>query len=389
MDEAMLRRGAASANARWDNSVAILSGDFLFARVSGILADLGPEAVRIQAVTFERLCIGQIKETVGPKPGEDAVKHHLEVLADKTGSLIAASGWYGGLMSGASESTIRTLTAFGEAIGIAFQLADDLVDITSESEQSGKTPGTDLKEGVPTLAGLIALQGTDPADARLRELLSRPIPDSAEHAEALALLRAHSALGEARQQARDWADKARACLHELPENSARDALEKTLPIGQRVLVVKSNFENGEWVGDQSEGFIHIINKGDTPEIAPPADSVNERLVLTGYWVPMEKGFDFDAYNFNAKYGNFEPDYLSVTQESYVPHIFDAGNKALDSQVGATPICSTLALDYQIDFFYKQVSAFRNDEEENRLWWIERNKPRNCRDGDGDGICYER
>jgi heptaprenyl diphosphate synthase len=225
MDEAMLRRGAASANARWDNSVAILSGDFLFARVSGILADLGPEAVRIQAVTFERLCIGQIKETVGPKPGEDAVKHHLEVLADKTGSLIAASGWYGGLMSGASESTIRTLTAFGEAIGIAFQLADDLVDITSESEQSGKTPGTDLKEGVPTLAGLIALQGTDPADARLRELLSRPIPDSAEHAEALALLRAHSALGEARQQARDWADKARSCLHELPENSARDALE--------------------------------------------------------------------------------------------------------------------------------------------------------------------
>ena len=172
-------------------------------------------------------------------------------------------------------------------------------------------------------------------------------------------------------------------------SSARDALEKTLPIGQRVLVVKSNFENGEWVGDQSEGFIHILNKGDTPEIAPPSDSVNERLVLTGYWVPVEKGFDFDAYNFNAKYGNFEPEYLSVTQESYVPHIFDAGNKALDNQIGATPICSTLALDYQIDFFYKQVSAFRNDEEENRLWWIERNKPRNCRDGDGDGICYER
>jgi len=225
MDEAPLRRGAESANHRWGNSVAILSGDFLFAKVSGILADLGPEAVRIQAITFERLCIGQIKETVGPKDGEDPVTHHLAVLADKTGSLIAASGWYGGLMSGADAQTVATLTAFGEAIGIAFQLADDLVDITSDSTQSGKTPGTDLKEGVPTLAALIALQGTDPADARLRELLSRPLPDQAEHAEALTLLRAHDGLQQAREQARVWANTARDRLMTLPRNSARDALE--------------------------------------------------------------------------------------------------------------------------------------------------------------------
>jgi len=172
-------------------------------------------------------------------------------------------------------------------------------------------------------------------------------------------------------------------------SSARDALEKTLPIGQRVLVIKSNFENGEWVGGQSEGFIHKLEKGDSPKVTPPAGSVNELLVLTGYWVPLDKGIDFDAYDFNAKYSAFEPDYLSATQESYVPYILEAGNKARENQSGATPICSTLALDYQIDFFYKQVSAFRNDEEKNRLWWVERNKPRNCRDGDGDGICFER
>ncbi len=172
-------------------------------------------------------------------------------------------------------------------------------------------------------------------------------------------------------------------------SSARDALKKILPIGQRVLVVKSNFENGEWVGDQSEGFIHKLEEGDSPKVTPPAGSVNELLVLTGYWAPMEKGIAFDAYDFNSKYGAFEPDYLSATQEKYIPYILDAGNKAREKQVGATPICSTLALDYQIDFFYKQVSAFRNDEEENRLWWVERNKPRNCRDGDGDGICFER
>ena len=225
MDEAPLRRGATSANARWGNSVAILTGDFLFARTSAILADLGPEAVRIQAQTFERLCIGQILETVGPEDGTDPVKHHLEVLADKTGSLIAASGRYGALMSGADPETIEVLATFGECIGVAFQLADDLVDITSESAQSGKTPGTDLREGVPTLAALIALSGVAPGDARLRDLLSRPLADDAEHAEALLLLRSHSALDQARAVARQWADQAREVLAPLPAGAARDALE--------------------------------------------------------------------------------------------------------------------------------------------------------------------
>jgi heptaprenyl diphosphate synthase len=225
MDEAPLRRGAPSANARWDNTIAILTGDFLFARSSRILADLGPEAVRIQAHTFERLCTGQIRETVGPREGQDPIEHHLAVLADKTGSLIAAAGRYGALMSGAAPEIVDTLTDFGERIGVAFQLADDLVDITSESAQSGKTPGTDLREGIPTLAALIALGGSDPADERLRDLLARPLPDDAEHAEALNLLRSHDAVREAREQARHWADSARSCLATLAPGPARDVLE--------------------------------------------------------------------------------------------------------------------------------------------------------------------
>lgn len=225
MDEAQLRRGARSANSRWDNTIAILTGDFLFARSSKILADLGPEAVRIQARTFERLCTGQIRETVGPRDGQDPVEHHLDVVADKTGSLIAASGRYGALMAGASDEHVEVLSLFGERIGVAFQLADDLVDITSESMQSGKTPGTDLREGIPTLAGLIALRSDDPADARLQSLLSRPIPDDDEHAEALELLRAHPALDEARLEARRWADLARESLTTLPAIPARDVLE--------------------------------------------------------------------------------------------------------------------------------------------------------------------
>lgn len=224
MDEAELRRGAESANSRWDNSIAILTGDFLFARSSKILADLGPEAVRIQAYTFERLCKGQIRETIGPREGQDPVEHHLEVIADKTGSLIAASGRYGALMAGAEPEYTELLTQFGERIGVAFQLADDLVDITSESMQSGKTPGTDLREGIPTLAGLIALASEDPADDRLKDLLRRPLPDDAEHAEALALLRAHPALAEARKEAHGWSDSARDLLGGLPEGPARDVL---------------------------------------------------------------------------------------------------------------------------------------------------------------------
>lgn len=224
MDEATLRRGAQSANSRWDNTVAILTGDFLFARASQILANLGPEAVRIQAETFERLVTGQINETVGPLDGQDPVKHHLSVLSDKTGSLIATSGRFGAMLSGADTDTVNILTAFGERIGVAFQLADDIVDITSIADQSGKTPGTDLREGIPTLAALIALSKSDPESARLRELLSRPLPDNAEHSEALELLRAHDSLEEARLEARRWADESRRALDPLPDIPAKVAL---------------------------------------------------------------------------------------------------------------------------------------------------------------------
>ena len=224
MDEAPIRRGRVSANQRWDNSVAILTGDFLFSRASDILADLGPEAVRIQARTFERLVTGQIRETVGATDGEDAVAHHLMVLADKTGSLIATSAQFGAMFSGCDQPTIDTLTRYGERIGVAFQLADDLVDLTSETRDSGKTPGTDLKEGVPTLAALMVQREQRDQDARLLDLLGRPLSDD-EVAEAMDLLRAHDAVAEARAAAHEWADDARRCLHTLPAGGPRDALE--------------------------------------------------------------------------------------------------------------------------------------------------------------------
>ncbi|MFT4189748.1 MAG: polyprenyl synthetase family protein [Aeromicrobium sp.] len=224
MDEADKRRGADSANARWDNTLAILVGDYLFAQASDVVAGLGPEAVRIQARTFARLVQGQIRETIGPGDA-DPLQHYLDVVADKTGSLIATAARFGAMMAAAPMGVERALTEFGERIGAAFQLADDIIDVASETGDSGKTPGTDLREGVPTLPVLIALASDDPADARLRELLGKPLTDDAEHAEVLAALRAHPAMDAARAHVQAEADAARALLANLPDIPARAALE--------------------------------------------------------------------------------------------------------------------------------------------------------------------
>jgi heptaprenyl diphosphate synthase len=225
MDEATVRRGATAANTRWTNTVAILTGDFLFARASDILADLGPEAVRIQARCFERLVTGQIRETVGPKPGVEPVDHYLSVLADKTGSLIATSAELGARFAGVDEQTVGCLRDFGEQFGMAFQISDDILDIASDSVQSGKTPGTDLREGIQTLPVLYALQNTDPAGSRLRELISKPLADDREHAEALALLRSSEAIEQAKQTMLQYAESARATIAGLPEIPAKAALQ--------------------------------------------------------------------------------------------------------------------------------------------------------------------
>jgi heptaprenyl diphosphate synthase len=223
MDEAPLRRGVESANERWGNAVAILTGDYLFAKASDLLADLGPEAVRLQARTFERLVIGQIKETQGPQNGADPLEHYIAVIADKTGSLFGTSIRFGALLSGAPTQVVEALTTFGEEIGIAFQLADDVIDIASQTNESGKTPGTDLREGVPTLVTLLVQKANRPEDQKLISSLAAPISDENEVAEVLAALRAHPALEEARTIALQYAENSRKLLSVLPVNETTSA----------------------------------------------------------------------------------------------------------------------------------------------------------------------
>jgi heptaprenyl diphosphate synthase len=228
MDEAEVRRGAPSANSRWGNSVAILIGDYLFARAADLSSRLGIEAVRIQARTFARLVHGQIAETLGPAEGQDKVEHYLGVIAEKTGSLIATSVLFGGMFGGAETRHLDALRAYGETIGTAFQLSDDLLDIASDSDQSGKMPGTDLREGIPTLPVLYARASDDQdaASVRLREILAGgPVTDDVLHAEALGLLRESPAMKLARETVRSYAERSRAALAGLPDVSARRAME--------------------------------------------------------------------------------------------------------------------------------------------------------------------
>jgi len=214
MDEADLRRGVVSANARYGNSDAILVGDLLFGKASELVAGLGPEAVKIQAQTFVRLCSGQIRDDRPAPGGVDPIDYYLGVLADKTGVLIATAARYGAMFSGCPAETVDIMRGYGERLGIAFQLADDLLDISSVSVESGKEPGADLREGVATLPVLLVRLSNDPADDRLKELLSAEsdLRNDALHAEALSLLRAHPAMDEARRRTRLVAREAQELL---------------------------------------------------------------------------------------------------------------------------------------------------------------------------------
>ena len=248
MDSAPLRRGAQAAHEVWGNTVAILTGDLLFARASQIVAELGPEAVKLHAVTFERLCLGQLHETMGPLEGVDAVEHYLDVLADKTGSLIAASARYGAMFAGSDPELVAVMERFGEKIGIAFQLADDVIDLESDSAVTGKTPGTDLREGVDTMPVLLLRVAAEAGtlDEAGREILARldaPVQggadpkmrmgaavrrDALQRDDALAAvvgaLRVPTVLEQARAMARAWAADAVAELRALPEGEVRTAL---------------------------------------------------------------------------------------------------------------------------------------------------------------------
>lgn len=232
MDAADKRRGVPSAHAVWGNSVAILTGDLLFSRASQIMARHGDEAIQLQADTFERLVLGQMHETVGPSDDDDPAEFYLQVLSDKTGSLIAAAAQSGVVFSNGPEEFEAPMVTFGEKAGVAFQLLDDVIDLSADPGETGKVPGTDLRAGVPTMPYLVLGQRTDAASADLRARIDdgvARIADGADPAlldEPLAQLREHEATRATLDLARSWSQQAIDALAPLPDGAVREALTR-------------------------------------------------------------------------------------------------------------------------------------------------------------------
>lgn len=224
MDQAAKRRGVDTAHLVWGNNVAILTGDLLFARASNIVSGLGEEALKLQAQVFEQLVLGQLHETIGPSAEQDPLEHYLEVLRDKTGSLIALSARLGAMLSGADPSYQSPLQLFGERVGVAFQLVDDIIDIESSDEQSGKVSGTDLLAGVPTLPVLLLKNYSDAeSQALLSEIDSGLTLEKLP--EVLSRLRVHPVMAEAKAETVSWAMRAVEAIAPLPDGSVKSALE--------------------------------------------------------------------------------------------------------------------------------------------------------------------
>ncbi|WP_311588455.1 polyprenyl synthetase family protein [Varibaculum massiliense] len=233
MDSAPTRRGVNAVQRVWGNNRAVLAGDLVFARASQVVATLGPQAVLQHAVTFDRLCRGQLNETFGPEAGQDAVQFYIQVLADKTGSLVAQSARFGAELSGAPEAVTKAVVQFGEKIGVAFQLADDVIDLSSDSADSGKTPGTDLREGVDTMPILLLRQDAargvlDEDGQKILAELSRGtlVSEDAALERVVQMLRAHSVLERTRQLAFSWCEDAKAAISSLGDKEVKAALEK-------------------------------------------------------------------------------------------------------------------------------------------------------------------
>ncbi|WP_342318976.1 polyprenyl synthetase family protein [Corynebacterium mayonis] len=225
MDEAAKRRGVDSANHRWSNTVAILAGDILFSHASKTMSEIDTETVNYFADTFRLLVTGQMRETVGARGG-DPVEHYLKVIEEKTGVLIAAAAHLGARHAGASKEIVEHCEGVGAAIGMVFQIVDDIIDIFSSSSESGKVPGTDLREGVFTLPVLYAMREDSPAGTELRELLTGPLTKDEDVEHALALISETAGRQRALEEVHRYLDIAEQHLDSLPDSPANRALRQ-------------------------------------------------------------------------------------------------------------------------------------------------------------------
>jgi len=223
IDDASTRRTVDTVNARWGNLKAILAGDYLLARASEIAASLGTEVAGLLAATIARLCEGQILElqrTFDPTRTEES---YLSSIDGKTAALLATACRIGGIVGDLPRPQIDALTRFGHSYGMAFQIVDDILDVTATDEELGKPAGNDLVQGVYTLPVIRTLAAGGRDADRLGQLLGRPLSES-ERDEARDLVRSSGQIDGALEVARGFADTAAESLQGMASSEAAAAL---------------------------------------------------------------------------------------------------------------------------------------------------------------------
>ena len=223
MDESTTRRGVETVNAKWGNLQAILAGDFLLARASEIAASLGTEVAGLLARTIGQLCEGQIEELRFTYKPERTLDSYLASIEGKTASLYSTAARIGGIVAGLDREMIDTLTAYGTAYGMVFQIVDDILDVTATDEELGKPAGHDMVEGVYTLPVMHTLAAGGPDAEELRRMLGRPLSRRRQR-RALAIVRSGDGVSRAVVTAREFVARAEAACDALPQTPATSAL---------------------------------------------------------------------------------------------------------------------------------------------------------------------
>jgi heptaprenyl diphosphate synthase len=221
IDEAESRRGTASVNANWTNTVAILAGDFLLARASEVAAPLGTEAVALLARTYAALCEGQILELQLSDRLDQGVAGYYRVVELKTASLIRTAARLGAMAGGADRAAVEAATRWGYEVGMVFQLTDDVLDLVATEDFLGKPAGSDIDEGTYTLPVLLALEG--PSGDRVRRLLAPGKPHRPEAvAEVLEVVRSGGHVEQALAEVDARMAAAHRALDELGDGEVVD-----------------------------------------------------------------------------------------------------------------------------------------------------------------------
>ena len=223
MDESTMRRGVDTVNAKWGNLQAIVAGDFLLARASGIAASLGNEIAGLLARTIAELCEGQIEELQHTYSVARTVPSYLVSIEGKTASLFATSARIGGLVAGHDADVVDALTNYGTAFGMVFQIVDDILDVIATDAELGKRAGHDMEEGVYTLPVLLTLAQQSSESDELRSFLGKPL-SQAERERALVIVRAHAGIQSAIESANYYVHMAATECDRMPQGVVTDAL---------------------------------------------------------------------------------------------------------------------------------------------------------------------